>query len=115
MALVRRRFEACGANRTGYRAVQSSGSMRTRCTVQRDGARGPGAGQSADFRNDWGGKGYAGAGGRSEWCYDRASGAIVMANPKYAATDQPAPVCELVDTLSDGTKVKRRLPRMRAC
>jgi hypothetical protein len=38
-----------------------------------------------------------------------------MANPKYAATDQPAPVCELVDTLADGTKIKRRLPRMRAC
>ena len=25
------------------------------------------------------------------------------------------PVSELVDTLSDGTKVKRRTPRMRAC
>ena len=38
-----------------------------------------------------------------------------MANPKYAASDKPAPVSELVDTLSDGTKVKRRIPRMRAC
>lgn len=32
-----------------------------------------------------------------------------------AAPDSPAPVAELVATLSDGTKVKRRLPRMRAC
>src|ERR1041385_8014312 len=38
-----------------------------------------------------------------------------MANPKYAASDKPVPVAELVDTLSDGTKVKRRVPRMRAC
>ena len=38
-----------------------------------------------------------------------------MANPKYAASDKPVPVSELVDTLSDGTKVKRRTPRMRAC
>jgi hypothetical protein len=38
-----------------------------------------------------------------------------MANPKYAASDRPVPVSELVDTLSDGTKVKRRFPRMRAC
>ncbi len=38
-----------------------------------------------------------------------------MANPKYAVSDKPIPVAELVDTLSDGTKVKRRLPRMRAC
>ena len=38
-----------------------------------------------------------------------------MANPKYAASDKPVPVSELVDTLSDGTKVKRRAPRMRAC
>ncbi len=33
-----------------------------------------------------------------------------MANPKYAASDKPVPVSELVDTLSDGTKVKRRTP-----
>src|SRR4029077_9785270 len=38
-----------------------------------------------------------------------------MANPKYAASDKPVPVAELIDTLSDGTKVKRRIPRMRAC
>ena len=38
-----------------------------------------------------------------------------MANPKYAASETPPPVAELVDTLSDGTKVKRRFPRMRAC
>ena len=37
-----------------------------------------------------------------------------MANPKYTAVEN-APVAELVDTLSDGTKVKRRFPRMRAC
>ena len=33
-----------------------------------------------------------------------------MANPKYAASDKPVPVAELVTTLSDGTKVKRRIP-----
>ncbi len=38
-----------------------------------------------------------------------------MANPKYAASDKPVPVAELVATLADGTKVKRRFPRMRAC
>src|ERR1035437_1711258 len=38
-----------------------------------------------------------------------------MANPKYAASGKPVPVAELVDTLSDGTKVKIRSPRMRAC
>jgi hypothetical protein len=38
-----------------------------------------------------------------------------MANPKYAASDKPVPVAELITTLSDGTKVKRRVPRMRAC
>jgi hypothetical protein len=38
-----------------------------------------------------------------------------MANPKYAASDKPAPVAELVASLGDGTKVKRRIPRMRAC
>src|SRR3981189_1709511 len=38
-----------------------------------------------------------------------------MANPKYAASDKPVPVSELVDTLSDGTKVKRRVPRLRPC
>jgi hypothetical protein len=38
-----------------------------------------------------------------------------MANPNYAPSDVPVPIAELVDTLSDGTKVKRRVPRMRAC
>jgi hypothetical protein len=38
-----------------------------------------------------------------------------MANPKYAVSDKPIPVAELVATLADGTKVKRRVPRMRAC
>lgn len=38
-----------------------------------------------------------------------------MANPKYDAPEGPAPVAELVATLADGTKVKRRFPRMRAC
>ena len=38
-----------------------------------------------------------------------------MATPKYKVSDKPVPVSELVDTLSDGTKVKRRVPRMRAC
>jgi hypothetical protein len=37
-----------------------------------------------------------------------------MANPKYNVSENP-PVTELVATLSDGTKVKRRFPRMRAC
>jgi len=39
---------------------------------------------------------------------------IVMANPHPTTPDTP-PATELVDTLSDGTKVKRRLLRMRAC
>ena len=38
-----------------------------------------------------------------------------MATPKYNVSDKAVPVSELVDTLSDGTKVKRRVPRMRAC
>jgi hypothetical protein len=38
-----------------------------------------------------------------------------MANPKYAVSDKPVPVSEIVATLADGTKVKRRVPRMRAC
>jgi hypothetical protein len=36
-----------------------------------------------------------------------------MANPKYATATNPP--TEIVHTLSDGTKVKRRNPRMRAC
>ena len=47
--------------------------------------------------------------------YECYIGRSPMANPKYAVSDKPVPVAELVDTLSDGTKVKRRLPRMRAC
>jgi hypothetical protein len=38
-----------------------------------------------------------------------------MATPTYAPSDTPLAVAELVDTLSDGTKVMIRLPRMRAC
>jgi hypothetical protein len=38
-----------------------------------------------------------------------------MANPKYAAPEKPVPAAELVATLSGGAKVKRRIPRMRAC
>jgi len=38
-----------------------------------------------------------------------------MADPNEAAPGQPAPVSELVATLADGTKVKRRMLRMRAC
>ena len=38
-----------------------------------------------------------------------------MANPKYAPAERAMPVAELVETLADGTKVKRRAPRMRAC
>lgn len=38
-----------------------------------------------------------------------------MANPTQASPDSPAPVAELVTTLSGGVKVKRRIPRMRAC
>ncbi|HLM97995.1 MAG TPA: hypothetical protein VK335_01850 [Bryobacteraceae bacterium] len=32
-----------------------------------------------------------------------------MANPKYKVSDKAIPVSEVVDTLSDGTKVKRRI------
>ena len=60
---------------------------------------------------------------RSRWALEgRAQGyggllysSFNMANPKYAASDKPVPVSELVETLSDGTKVKLRTPRMRAC
>jgi hypothetical protein len=38
-----------------------------------------------------------------------------MANPKYAEATRPMPQAEMVTTLSDGTKVFRRAPRMRAC
>src|SRR3712207_8404863 len=42
-----------------------------------------------------------------------AAGGIAIL--QFRMPDRPAPVAELVDTLSDGTKVKRRIPRMRAC
>jgi hypothetical protein len=38
-----------------------------------------------------------------------------MANPKYAASERPVPVSEIVATLAGGVKVKRRFARMRAC
>jgi len=38
-----------------------------------------------------------------------------MANPKYATPSSPPPETPVVATLSDGTKVKRRMLRMRAC
>jgi hypothetical protein len=38
-----------------------------------------------------------------------------MENDTSTATGQTAPVCDLVDTLGNGTKVKMRLMRMRAC
>lgn len=38
-----------------------------------------------------------------------------MASPKDSLPENSVPAPELVDTLGDGTKVKRRLPRMRAC
>ena len=38
-----------------------------------------------------------------------------MATPKYAVLGQPVPPGELLKTLADGTKVLRRVPRMRAC
>jgi hypothetical protein len=38
-----------------------------------------------------------------------------MANPKYAEARREMPAARLVGTLPDGTKVKERAPRMRAC
>jgi hypothetical protein len=38
-----------------------------------------------------------------------------MGNSKYPVPGAQPPVAELVTTLSDGTKVKRRVLRMRAC
>jgi hypothetical protein len=38
-----------------------------------------------------------------------------MPDPKTAMPGQPPPATEVVATLSDGTKVKRRFARMRAC
>ena len=38
-----------------------------------------------------------------------------MADTTSAPAGDTTPLAELVDTLSDGVKIKRRLPRMRAC
>ena len=38
-----------------------------------------------------------------------------MANPKYAEATREIPQAADVGELSDGTKVRRRAPRMRAC
>lgn len=38
-----------------------------------------------------------------------------MANPKYAASTREMPKAEDVGELTDGTKVRRRALRMRAC
>src|SRR5690349_1103507 len=50
--------------------------------------------------------------GQPPTCYTHRS---PMANPKYADTGRDMPVAEEVGALSDGTKIKRRAPRMRAC
>lgn len=38
-----------------------------------------------------------------------------MANPKYAEATRPVVLAVEVGELSDGTKIMRRAPRMRAC
>ena len=38
-----------------------------------------------------------------------------MANPKYAEAARPVPQAVEAGSLSDGTKIMRRAPRMRAC
>jgi hypothetical protein len=38
-----------------------------------------------------------------------------MSEPKFPLPDNPPPPVELMTTLSDGTKVKRRVLRQRAC
>lgn len=38
-----------------------------------------------------------------------------MANPTYKLAEGPVAVSEVIGTLSDGTKVKLRVPRQRAC
>lgn len=40
---------------------------------------------------------------------------MLMAETRYPLPNQPALEVELVATLESGTKVKRRIPRMRAC
>lgn len=38
-----------------------------------------------------------------------------MGDTDHVTPAQPVPAAPVVDTLSDGTKVKQRIPRMRAC
>jgi hypothetical protein len=38
-----------------------------------------------------------------------------MANPTYKTAEGGPPVCEELEPMADGRKVKVRLPRMRAC
>jgi hypothetical protein len=38
-----------------------------------------------------------------------------VSDPDYISPTQPVPKPEVLATLSDGTKVKERIPRMRAC
>jgi hypothetical protein len=38
-----------------------------------------------------------------------------MANPNPDTPETPIPAADVLTTFEDGTKVKRRLPRMRAC
>ncbi|GIU76614.1 MAG: hypothetical protein KatS3mg004_3701 [Bryobacteraceae bacterium] len=38
-----------------------------------------------------------------------------MANPKYAEATRPIPQAVEVGTLSDGTKIMKRAPRIRSC
>jgi hypothetical protein len=38
-----------------------------------------------------------------------------MADPKYAETTREMPQAEDIGEMSDGTKIRRRSPRMRAC
>jgi hypothetical protein len=40
---------------------------------------------------------------------------VTVVKPEYDVPVGPPPAAEVVATLSDGTKVKRRLLRMRAC
>lgn len=38
-----------------------------------------------------------------------------MADTDYVTPAQPVPASPVLDTLADGTKIKQRIPRMRAC
>lgn len=40
---------------------------------------------------------------------------MTEAHPHYTEPKNPLPAAELVATLADGTRVYRRVPRMRAC